>query len=108
MNIIHTALFQAALQTPYVKDFFTLCSSVSSDLILRTLLILHLIRHRLDLHILLSLYAVHGVFCRPAIQNSVLSLCECGLKTLTLGVLAVKADVILIQYEAGPVEGLHS
>lgn len=81
---------------------------VSADLILRTLLLLHFVRNRLDFQILLPLHAVQRVFCGNSIQHSVLTLCESCLKALALGVLAVKTHVILVQDKVGPIESLHS
>lgn len=89
------------------EDLLVFFFSLSSDLILRSLLLLHLVRHRLDLHILLCLCAVRSVLYGNAIHHRLLTLCERGLKALALGVLAVEAHVVLVQDEVGPVEGLH-
>ncbi|KAG7237265.1 hypothetical protein INR49_032598 [Caranx melampygus] len=90
-----------------LRDINKLSCRGTSDLILRTLFILHLIRYRLDLHVLLSLRAVQAVFCGHSVQHSVFALCESGLKALALGVLAVKTHVVFVQDEVGPVKGLH-
>lgn len=82
-------------------------SDMSSDLILRSLLLLHFVRNRLNFQILLSLHTVQRVFCGNPVQHSVLTLCESCLKALALRVLAVKTHVILVQDKVGPVEGLH-
>ena len=116
-NELYTACTDSVYQTPtsiitYIATeaakqhaFFF---SVTSDLILRTLLLLHIVRHRLYLSILLSLCAIQGVLYGNPIQPSVLTLCERCLKALTLGVLAVETHVVLVQDEVGPVKGLHS